>query len=120
MKPSTIMLLVLSAGALAACSSSWGQKWCWFGGCKDNAPSEVVLPPVLPSRAVAVMNAAVAFCGFQPSEDTTEALLLATPERTEESIASAICSATKPRWLMNRGFVLPMVDGVPIRGRYVR
>lgn len=75
---------------------------------------------LLATRAVQVMNFAVTYCGFQPEQGVAEAVLAARLAWSDESVARAVCDAVAPRGLIVRGTILPEVDGVPIRGRWVR
>lgn len=98
-----------------------------LAGCGWFFPRQVVVEPGVPlggpaevDRSLEVMNFAVSYCGFQPNQTDVEAMLEANPARTSESTAAAICGAMAPRLAIRRGWILPQVDGVPVRGRWMR
>ena len=83
-----------------------------LSGCATTGTSTVITQ---------IQSTAVAICGFLPTV-TTVANILANGNPIVTSItdvASVICAAVTPK-AARRGAVIPTVNGVTVRGRFVR
>ena len=78
--------------------------------------------PQVTTTIGAVQQAAVIACGFLPTVSTVAGILSGgnAAVLTAEAIATAICSAVHPAQSGRLGARRMTVNGVPIRGRFVR
>lgn len=100
---------LLLAGALAGTLA--------LGGCATNGAGGSSI------SLASVQNAAVAACGFLPTAATVANLIASNNAAiaTAESIASAVCAAVAPsKQAGKHGAVLASVNGVRVRGKFVR
>ncbi len=107
---SKIIIAAALALSLAACSS---------------LPTSITTAVTgINNTIAAVQNAAVKACAFQPTESTIEAIIgkFVPGLDTIQAIANQICAAVSAPSVTaaRRGRTVPMVAGVPIRGRFVR
>lgn len=95
-----------------------------LAGCATTV-TENLPPAQQPINIQQVQQLATTVCGFLPTVATVASILATftgggTIVSTAEGVASAICAAVVPRRGARRGAAPPRVNGVTVRGRFVR
>jgi hypothetical protein len=95
-----------------------------LSGCAGLPTSITTAVTGINSTVTAVQNAAIKACEYQPTEATIEAIIgkfvpgLDTIQAIADNICKAVSTASTPA--ARRARTVPIVAGVPIRGRFVR
>jgi hypothetical protein len=95
-----------------------------LSACVTAGPGPAPSPSDPTSYIADIQKAAVAACGFLPQASFVADLFLSgnSTVQTAQAWAAAICAAVTPKATVRRGgAVTPgRVNGIPVRGRFVR
>lgn len=89
-----------------------------LGGCAGTLP--VLQDPTVQNTITNIQSLTASVCGFLPAAETVAGILSTNPVvGTAEAIAETICGVVTKKGAQ-RGGATPSVNGVPVKGHFVR